>query len=72
MNYNLIINTVYFVYGKNKYLTNFGQVSRVEKKQLKVIFLSKYLYITLNKIINYTISNILLYIFNILLLLVCR
>ena len=44
---------------------------RVEKKQLKVILLSKYLYITLNKIINYTISNILLYIFNILLLLVC-
>ena len=27
MNYNLIINTAYFVYGKNKYLTNFGQVS---------------------------------------------
>ena len=44
MNYNLIINTVYFVYGKNKYLTNFGQVSRVEKKQLKVILLSALLH----------------------------
>ena len=32
MNYNLIINTVYFVYGKNKYLTNFGQVSNKKKK----------------------------------------
>jgi hypothetical protein len=65
-------NVFYNIYRSIQICTKIGISTESKKKQLKVILLSKYLYITLNKIINYTISNILLYIFNILLFLVCR